>query len=327
VLLAAVLGVLLAVAAISAMEYFNDTLNVSDDLSRFLSSPILGTLGYAGRIKKPVDRLITILKPYSPIAEGYRLLRTNILAACADDGLVPLVVTSPGTNEGKSFTSANLAVSFAQASQSVILVDADIRNPVLHQLFSCSNDAGLANVLNSESSPEQSSAGERGGGTNVERSLELTIEQYLVTTHVPGLRLLPSGPLLANPAELLGSAQMSQTLRILQRMADLVILDSPPVLPVADTTLLAGKRTAVLLVLEVGRTKAQELRQANEMLHGNRSRVLGIVLNKVRGSASGDRRYTRYYRPSRAQAARGSWIPFLGRSGKESEKIGVRSQE
>src|SRR5258708_27772757 len=111
---------------------------------------------------------------------------------------------------------------------------------------------------------------------------------------------------------------MSQALGILQCMADLVILDSPPVLPVADTTLLAGKRTAVLLVLEVGRTKAQELRQANEMLHGNRSRVLGIVLNKVRGSASGDRRDTRYHRPSRAQATHGSWIPFLGRSGKES---------
>jgi Mrp family chromosome partitioning ATPase/capsular polysaccharide biosynthesis protein len=322
VLLAAVLGILLAIAAICVMEYFNDTLNVTNDLTQILTSPILGTLGYAGRIKKPVDSLITILYPYSPLAERMRLLRSSILAACADDGLVPLVVTSPGMNEGKSFISANLAVSFAQGSQTVILVDTDIRNPVLHRFFTCSNEAGLADVLTGESTLEQTEVATRSAGTNAKHPLEQVIDQRLVSTPVPGLRFLPAGPLLANPAELLGSARMGQTLRIMQSMADVVILDSPPILPVADTPLLTSNWTAVLLVVEAGRTKAHELRQAHETMQRNRSRILGIVLNKARGTTTDNRRYDRYYRPPRGPAARGSWIPFLRRGPRESERAG-----
>jgi Mrp family chromosome partitioning ATPase/capsular polysaccharide biosynthesis protein len=321
VLLATALGMLAAVTAVCAIEYFNDTLNRAEDVARMPVSPILATLGHAGRIKKPADSLITILKPYSRLADRFRLLRRGILVTCADDGLVPLVVTSPGMNEGKSFTSANLAVSFAQGSQSVILVDTDIRNPVLHRLFACSNETGLSGILNDEAIPGQLAIAKQIAGSIAKPPLEQLIEQHLVLTPIPGLRFLPAGPLLANPAELLGSARMSQLLPILQGMADIVVLDSPPILPVADTPLLTSNRTVVLMVVEAGRTKAHDLHQAFETLRQSRSRVLGVILNKTWGKGTDNGRYARYYRPPHKPAAHGSWLPFRRRSTEESGHI------
>src|SRR5262249_55023593 len=145
--------------------------------------------------------LVTVRSPNSPVSEGYRLVRTNVLLNSVQDGLVPILVTSPGPNEGKSITSVNLAVSFANMGKRVVLVDADLRQPTIHRFFGATNEQGLTSLLTVE--------GEMPTGD----ALRQQFDTALLPTTTPELRFLTSGPLPSNPAELLASPRMSALLR------------------------------------------------------------------------------------------------------------------
>ena len=209
--------------------------------------------------EKVID-LITLTEPRSPISEAYRTLRTNLDFASLDQALKTLVVTSSGVGEGKSTTLANLAVVSAQAGRKVVLVDADLRRPTLHQVFDLSNEAGLTTMMRDEdslSSPPLQASG------------------------VEGLSLLTSGPLPPNPADLMGSRRMEEVMAVLAEGADQVFFDTPPVVAVSDAAVLATKVDGVLLVISAGKTRRDHARTAVQRLEQINARVVGTVLTNV----------------------------------------------
>lgn len=204
--------------------------------------------------------LITLREPSSAAAEAYRTLRTNILFSSLDRPLHTLLVTSTAPNEGKSTTLANLAVTMAQAEQRVLMVDCDLRRPSLHSIFGLPNERGLTSALL-----------EQGEGP-------LPIQE----TSVPGLQLLPSGPLPPRPADLLGSRRMGVLIERLRAAADIVLFDTPPVVAVTDAAVLAPRVDGVLLVLQAGHTRRDRARQARQVLEKVKANIVGVVLNGAR---------------------------------------------
>ena len=287
VMLAAMIGFVLAVGGIFLIEYLDDTIKTQSDVSRTVGLP---TLGMIARIEG-VDyhaKLIAIQQSLSPIVEAYRVLRTNIQFSAVDKQLKTLVMTSPGPSEGKSITLANLAVVIAQSGLQVILVDTDLRRPVQHKIFQAHNRYGFSDaILN----PHQGLA------------------EYLQPTMVENLRLLPSGSLPPNPAELLGSERMRILIEELKEHADLVLFDSPPALLVTDAVILSTRLDGVILVNDVGRTRADDAaRAANELRQVN-ANILGVVLNRLSNGGMG--RYYHYYSDdgtTKRRKQRGTWL-------------------
>lgn len=211
-------------------------------------------------MNEKLKEIITISEPRSPISEAYRTLRTNLDFAGLAKTLKTLVVTSAGVNEGKSTTLANLAVVTAQAGRKVILVDADLRRPRLHQIFGLDNEKGLTTVMMDDNA---------------------LIAPPLQETGVEGLWLLPSGPLPPNPAELMGSRRMEEAIAKLVERADQVFFDTPPVVAVTDAAVLATKVDGVLLVISAGKTRREYARTAVQRLQQINARLVGTVLTNV----------------------------------------------
>ena len=208
----------------------------------------------------PERTLITLRDPSSAAAEAYRTLRTNIQFSSIDRPLKTLLVTSTAPDEGKSITLANIAVTMAQSEQRVLLVDCDLRRPSLHSIFGLANNHGLTSALL-----------EQGQG-------ELPIQ----ATSVPGLSLLASGPLPPRPADLLGSRRMAALIDRLRASADIVLIDTSPVVAVTDAAVLAPQVDGVLLVLQAGYTRRDRAREARQILEKVKAHIIGVVLNNAR---------------------------------------------
>jgi capsular exopolysaccharide synthesis family protein len=274
VLLAAAAGLLLALGTIFAIESASgDRVGSPDDLARALDLPALGSIEHMARLWRPKNRLITIRQPNGPVAEAFRVVRTHIQLAWGDELPMMLVLTSASLGEGKSIVSANLAVSFALTGRRTILVDADLRHPSLHSMFGISGHAGLTSMFLDNYDPEL---------TSDLALFRQRIESLLVRTSVDNLDVLPAGPTLtSNPAELLGSPIMDKVLVGLRGLADVVILDSPPLLPVADSLILATTGLGVVLVGAAGKTRIFEARLVKAILHRAEARALGVILNRA----------------------------------------------
>jgi len=275
-LLAAAVGAMLGTGIAFLIEYMDDTLKDPDDVERTLGLSTLGTITRFGG-KNLSDKLITAEHSRSFVTEAYRILRTNLEFASVDEPLRTIMVTSPNPVEGKTVTATNLAVVMAQSGRSVILLDADLRRPAVHRMFDLPNGVGLTTALVKSGNP----AG---------RSL-------LQETAVEGLRVLTSGPLPPNPAELLGSEQMVMLIETLKDQADLIVFDSPPALLVADPAVLAREVDAVLVVVDTGTTRRGMALQAVESLAKVGANVVGVVLNRFspRGSGHYYYHYDYYY--------------------------------
>ncbi|MBE9387806.1 CpsD/CapB family tyrosine-protein kinase [Vagococcus salmoninarum] len=204
--------------------------------------------------------LITIGDEKSPIAEQYRSIRTSIKYAMVDYNLKTLVVTSSGPSEGKSTTSANLAIVFAKSGLKVLLLDADLRKPTMAKTFKVSNIQGLSTIL-------------------VDR--ELPISSVCQPSGVLNLSLMPSGPKPPNPSELLGSKRMSEVIAEVKEHYDLVIFDMPPAIAVTDAQIVASQSDATILVVREGVSDKNLLKRANHLLSMVNANVIGAVYNGV----------------------------------------------
>lgn len=205
------------------------------------------------------DLLVTVTDPNGAASEAYRTIRTNLLYSLVDLPLQIVVLTSPNPREGKSTTCANLGVVLAQAGKKTLVLDCDLRRPVLHKVFGVRNLYGLVNIL----------AGER--------KLEEVWQEPL-----PGLKVLTVGPVPPNPAELLGSRRFGEFLEGLREQFDYVLVDAPPVEPVSDPAILATQGDGVLLVLDAQRTRKVAVRQSTRTLQAVGANVLGLVMNNVK---------------------------------------------
>ena len=224
-------------------------------------------------------RLITETDPKSLASEAYRALRTNIQFAGLDQPCRSIVVTSASAGEGKTTSVANFGVVAAQGGARVCLVDSDLRRPALHRLFGMDNSRGLTTAL-------------------VEG---LPFAGVAQPTRIPGLSLLPSGPLPPNPAELVGSNRMRERLEEAGSAFDLVLCDSPPVIAVSDGVALAAQCDGVILTIRVGTVAHDVIRRAVEQIEAVKGKILGVVLNNVDLRRDGD--YYSYYRYSQAYEA------------------------
>ena len=201
----------------------------------------------------------------NPATEAYRVIRTSIQFAQAGKELQTIALTSCTPNEGKSTTIANLAVVLTQAGKSVLLIDCDMRNPTVHKNFNLSNKVGLSSCI----------------------SMGTALSDAVQKTSIEGLYALTGGVIPPNPSELLGSERMRELLQEAREIYDYVLIDLPPVLPVADALILGAMVDGVVMVIDSGEVKVDMARDVKKQLQHAGANILGVVLNKVRSEHHG----------------------------------------
>jgi non-specific protein-tyrosine kinase len=276
-LLGSMVGVALMLTVVLLIEYLDDRVRSPHLIEESLGATFLGAIDLIrtqSRHSHLNDKLITALEPRHPVAEAYRSIRTNLRFSTIDRRLRTLVVTSSLAGEGKSVTAANLAIVMAQLGLQVVLVDADTRKPVQHKLFHLKRQPGLSDALLAEETPPQ---------------------HYLQKVDVPNLHILSSGVRPPNPAELLGSQRMQQLLAALHTVADVIILDTPPLLVVTDAAVLASNGSDVVLVVNARRTQQNALLRAMSALQKIDAHLCGVIVNELSRSARGYAYYGDYY--------------------------------
>jgi protein-tyrosine kinase len=204
----------------------------------------------------------------APFEEAYRVVRSNLLVSLADFKQPRVIVTSAHAGEGKTVTCTNLALSFARAGQRVVLVDLDLRHPDAHRMVGAHNRFGVSDLLL--------------GKRNLEECLQYLELPGLDAQSAQGVYFIGTGPQVRNPTELLGMNRTVQMLDELGKQADLILIDAPPVLPVADMLVIGRIVTGVILVVEARRTTVTDINKTKDLLTRNQTRMLGVVLNKQR---------------------------------------------
>jgi capsular exopolysaccharide synthesis family protein len=218
-------------------------------------------------------QLISEEGKHSMAAEAYRTLRTNISLSQVDRPIKTLLVTSCIPREGKSTTVANLGVTFAMAQQKVLIIDADLRRPILHRLFGLPNNQGLTHTL----------------------SDTVDFEQVFSPTRVPNLWIVTCGIIPPNPSELLGSQKMKVFLERAKQRFDMVLLDSPPISSLADASVLGAIVDGVLFIVKVNMANRDLIEKAKAQLETVGANIIGVVLNDVDVKRDGYYRYYYYY--------------------------------
>lgn len=254
-------ALVLAAAYVFVREQLDDTVRTKEELERLSALPVVGVIPRIdGWRNVDQSHLETRAAPRSSASEAYRTLLTSLEFIQLDRRIRVLQVTSASPGEGKTTTAANLAVAYADAGRRTLIVCCDLRRPRLHRFFDCPPDPGFTSVLLGQSDLE---------------------EAILPAPGTPGLHVLPAGPMPANPAELLRGSRASDLVRQLRNDHDVVILDSPPVLPVADALLLSRQADATLVVATAQQTTRRHLRRALEGLRQVDASLVGAVLNAV----------------------------------------------
>lgn len=270
-LLGAVLGLMLGVGLAFVRNAMDNRIRKPEDL-RKLGHTVVGVVSsmqtlirtdFGGRESVELDgqkydtRLIALLNPLSPIAEGYRRIRTNLQFSRPDKVVQTVLVTSPGPGEGKTVTSFNLAVTMAQSGRRTLYVDADLRRPSGHKMIHMRREPGLVDHLFSE-----------------------WIDMSQFETVVENLYAIPTGKQVPNPAEILGSRRMRQFLEQVRNEFDVIIIDTPPVLAVSDALLISAQVDATVIVCSAGETKIPAVSHTVEALRDVGAAVAGVVINR-----------------------------------------------
>lgn len=260
--LALAAGLVLGLAAAFLRDYTDDTLRTKEDLDAATGGiPVLGIIPAIDEWRDRKTALLeTVSHPNSAASEAYRGLRTSIEFVAVDQKVDVIHVTSSTSGEGKSTTSANLAVTLARAGKRVILIDCDLRRPRLHHFFGMDNGVGFTSVVL--------------GSSRIEDALQ-------TVPGVPGLLVLPSGPPPPNPSELLSTKTVRTKLESLARSSDYVVIDSPPLLPVSDSVVLSSLADITLLVVTARTTARRSLHRSIEMLQQVDAPLEGLVFNGV----------------------------------------------
>lgn len=248
-------GLVLGIGASVLRESLDLSVKSAEQLAELTGGSALGVIGLdPAAVKKP----LTVHGPaHAPRAEAFRFLRTNLQFVDIDRPVRSVVITSPLAQEGKSLTASNLAIALAQAGKTVALVDGDLRKPRVAHYLGIEGSAGLTSVLLGR----------------------VELEEVLQPWGGMSLAVLPSGPIPPNPSELLGSQQMRRILDELRSRADIVVIDAPPLLPVADAAVLGQNCDGAVLVARYGRTSVDQVRRAADQLRAVDVRLLGSVLN------------------------------------------------
>jgi capsular exopolysaccharide synthesis family protein len=268
-------GLGLGIATVFLRERLDDRLKGKADLEERVEAPVLAVVPQLPHWRRGKQTmLISLDQPKSAASEAYRTLRTGVLFAAGQRSIKTILVTSAQAGEGKTATTANLGVVLAQANKRVIIVSADLRKPRISRFFGLHNRPGLTEVF-------------RG---------QAALRDALHNPKIKNLRVLASGAIPANPAELLGSDMMKNVLEELRGAADFILIDGPPVLALADAITLAPLADGVLFIADAENTSRSAVSHARAQLDQVNARVIGTVLNNFNPSRAGAYQYHyRYY--------------------------------
>jgi capsular exopolysaccharide synthesis family protein len=260
------------------LEYLDDTIRNTEEVEKYLGLPALAAIPTIDSMprrrlllvganaddgdSKGNSELLINMDSRSSLAEAYRQLRTSILLSTAGHAPKSLLVTSSLPSEGKTTTAINTAISLAQTGAKVLIIDSDMRRPRLHTVFNISNAEGLSTILSSDLSGNE-------------------ILDVIQKDDLTKLNLLPSGPVPPNPAELIGSEQMANLLKLLQHNFTHVVVDSPPIASFTDGVLIASMVDGVILVVNSGKSSRQVVRRSRQLLQDIGAKIFGVVLNNV----------------------------------------------
>ncbi len=270
ILLGLIVGLVGAVGMAFFVEYLDNTVRSAEDLELKIGVPVIGVIPPVRNHGTSIETAM-LREPQQSAAESYRALRTSIVLSSEEGPPKSLLVTSTAPAEGKTATAVNLAVGLAQSGYSVLLVDADMRKPRINSIFELPNDQGLSTALQGAATPDPAGVG------------------------VPNLAVLTSGPVPPNPSELLGSKRLDALLKQLRGAYDMIVVDSPPFLTVADGLVLARKVDAMLLVTRAERSTYDGVRRGIKALRDINVRPLGLVLNAYDEKRSGAYYYHQHY--------------------------------
>jgi non-specific protein-tyrosine kinase len=257
-ILGGMLGLVLALGLVFLIDYLDDTFNSLEDFYQSVNLPVFGVIGKI-RGKNSSDKLITQQEMFSPISESFRMIRSRIGFKFGDSPKQSIIVVSAMPGEGKSITAANLAIVMAQAGLNTILVDADLRRSVVHQIFNVENEMGMADLLTSQ---------------------KVKVNDCLRKTHIDNLRIITGGKRIPDATEQLGARRLSQVMTELKNASDVVIFDSPPELLVADTALLCNRADGVLLVVRAGKSKRRWIQQTILDMEKANANLMGCIVNQ-----------------------------------------------
>jgi capsular exopolysaccharide synthesis family protein len=276
-----ILGLTFGLALVFVKERLDDRLRDRPDVERTIGAPVLaGIPMFPKRARgKGKGRLSPLVAgdTKGPSLEAYRRLRANVHLVAGRKDVTSLLITSPSAEEGKTVTTANLGVALAQAGYRIAIVSADLRRPMIEQYFEVDSPHGLTNWLEGE---------------------ESDFHVLLQTTPYENVTLLASGPMTANPAELLSSPRLRELVTGLEESFDFVLFDSPPSLPVADAVILASQVDATLLVIRAQKTRRSAAAHAREELERDKATIVGCVLNEIDISSAPYSYYGYYYQAS-----------------------------
>lgn len=305
----ALLGLLLGLVLAFVQETLDTSIGTIEDVESYLRVPVLGIVPHIdpretaerllerrpalARLEPEVlaahALLVTHFDPKSPVAEAYRTLRTHVQFEMRERGGKVLVVTSPTLQEGKTTTIVNLALTMAQAGQRTLLVGANLRRPSLHRFFGIEREPGLSDIL----------VGRVEWQACIRTVTDMLMgrfemEDVMAAPGLDNLHIIESGPVPANPSELLSTPAMARFLDEVREAYDVVLIDTPPVLPVTDSAIVAAQADGVILVYQAGKVGRLVLKRAKAHLESARARVWGVVLNDVKSEVGGAH-YTHYY--------------------------------
>ncbi len=290
------LGFIFGVGLSLIIEAFNISIRNEEDVEKHMKIPVLGTIpkiknsmAFIARKDRGSDytpfacfdpKLITALRPNSPVSESFRTLRTNIQMSKTSRHVKTLLVTSTLPQEGKSIISANLAIATAQLGLRTLLIDADLRKPMVHNLFQLSLEPGLTGLFVKKSRKSRKNRNDVSKITR--RNPEDEFIPFIHDTGIKNLFVTTSGKIPFNPSELLGSKRMAKSIEVLKKHFDILLFDMPPVNLVTDAAIMAQEVEGVLFVIRAGKTRLDQLMKAKKVLSrfvkGNR---MGVILNNV----------------------------------------------
>lgn len=294
--LGAFIGAVLAFGVALVIEYLDDTIQTTEETAELLTLPVLAAIVRFGKKNtKYPERLLTRFPSMSAIAEGYRTARTNMLFAGGNEQKEVFIVTSANPQEGKTITASNIAVVMAQAGLQVVLIDADLRRPKIHEVFGLENSVGLTTLLFSDPAQVPVDAIPQVGDN---AGLPPSFAECVQYTEIPRLRVITSGFIPSNPTEILGSTVMGRWIELMRKSPaiDVVILDTAPVLAAADSAVLAATASAsVVLVVDAGATRRGAAVRAKDQFDKLGLTMKGVIVNRVNPRDDEYGYYYKYY--------------------------------
>lgn len=277
ILLAMLMGLFGGIGLVFFFEYLDDTVKGIEDIERLVKWPFLGNVPEINSGSKTTELekdLFVHTKPKDPIAETYRTIRTSVLFSSTEEHpLKSIIITSPGPQEGKTTTLCNLGITMAQCQNRVLLVDADMRKPRLHEIFKDKNEIGLSNFLSGQAD----------------------FSGLVQKTKIDNLFLVSGGPHPPNPSELLTSHKMKEFITYAKAKFDFILFDTPPVAVLTDAAILSQAVDGTIIVLESGRTVRKVLPRISQVFTDARARIIGVLLNRISIAHSSYHYYSYYY--------------------------------